>query len=110
VTKTSVYLLKIFISIASAIGTVHVWLITREAILSHYSWCGTGRLIRYEQILPYLVFFVPSALIVVISTWKKISKIDYVTKVSCLSFLSVMVLYWFFEGYSDTLFQWLFTD
>lgn len=105
VTKHRLTLLKLLISIASAIGTVHVWFLTREAILHHFSWCRTCQMIRRYQILPYLIFLVPFALIAAIYTWKKISKIDYITKVTCLSFLLVVFLYWFFDNYTHILFR-----
>ena len=96
-TKTSTCMLKLLISIASAFGMVQVWFITRAAILGRYSWCGTGRLIRQRQVSLYLLLLGLPALITVVKTWKNRSKMDYFTKVTCLSFLAAIVLYWFFE-------------
>ena len=89
--------MKLALSLACGIGTVYVWSLTRAAILDGYNFCGTPHVTRFCRMFPISLVGIPLATGAVIATWKRVSKIDYVTKVTCLSFLATVALYWWFD-------------
>ena len=87
---------KYLCSAISIIGLIHLESLALEAILFHFSWCGTPQLLRTSVSIFYFIL-APFVLLCLVISWRKKTRLDCFIRISCLSFLAALSIYWFFE-------------
>lgn len=88
--------MKIVCLFLSLIGIVRLEMLAYNAIVFLFIWCGVPHMKRQNEVLLYYLL-APVVLFCLLRVWKNPSLLDRVVRISCMSFLGAMLVYWFFE-------------
>ena len=94
--------LKLLCLLLSVIGIVHLESMAYDAILDIGNWCGTPRIKRGSVAMLYMVIVLPAAIFVFIKTRKQNTLLDRIIRITVLSLVASLIIYYFFENHSNT--------
>jgi hypothetical protein len=80
-------------------GTIQLMSLTIRLMPLNYSWCGTTRTALTINGWAYSLFLCPAAIVTVVISWKKSTRIDFLLRISCVALIVSSMLFIILKWY-----------